>query len=149
MKKTVALILAILVCLITILPSFVFAGDINTDNFSEIYKNKGNTKLVTAGGKVLGVARVIGVSCGVICLLILAIKYIMMSSNSNDKATIKEKLIPYVIGAVLLFAGTGILSIIANFAQKMDTPATGKYNSQTDKNYTVAYIYPSEKYPVI
>lgn len=121
MKKTVALILTILLCLITILPSVVFAGNINTDNFSEIYQNKGNQKLANAGGKVLGVVQVIGISCGVICLLILAIKYIMMSSNANDKATIKEKLIPYVIGAVLLFGGTGILSIIANFAQNMKT----------------------------
>ena len=40
-------------------------------------------------------------------------------SSTNDKATIKERLIPYVIGAVIMFGGTGILTIIANFARTM------------------------------
>ena len=93
--------------------------DINTENFKSIYDKQGNTELIKMGGSVLGVVQVIGISMGVIMLLILGIKYMMMSHSVDEKATIKEKLIPYVIGAVLLFGGTGLLTIIANFAQKL------------------------------
>lgn len=120
MKKTISIILAIALCLIMILPNFIYAGgDIDPNAYKDIYKNEGNTKLVTAGGNVLAVAQTVGISCGVILLLILGIKYIYMSHDANDKASIKEKLIPYVIGAVLLFGGSGLLGLVANFAQKM------------------------------
>ena len=42
-----------------------------------------------------------------------------MYSSTEDKATIKERLIPYAIGAVIMFGGTGILTLVANFARNM------------------------------
>ena len=121
MKKTISWMLTIVLCLIMILPSCIYAtGDIDTDKYKDIYRKDGNTKLAEAGGGVLAVVQVVGISCGVIMLLILGVKYMMMSSTADDKATIKEKLIPYVIGAVLLFGGTGLLSLVAKFAQSLN-----------------------------
>ncbi len=119
MKKTMLVILTVILCLIIVLPTCSLATEINTNDYKDIYSNKGNSKLTSAGGNVLGVVQVIGISAGIICLIILAIKYMMMSIDPGEKAKIKEKLIPYAIGAVLLFGGTGLLSIIANFAQKV------------------------------
>lgn len=115
MKKKVICTLLTLMCIIAIIPSFTLAGDINTDEFSAIYNKNGTSKVTNAGGSILAVVQVIGISCGVICLIILGIKY--MYSSTNDKATIKEKLIPYLIGAIIMFGGTGILTLVANFAQ--------------------------------
>lgn len=120
MKKSISIILTIALCLLMILPNFIYAEDLNPDAYKDIYKNEGNSKLITAGGSVLAVAQTVGIACGIIFLLILGIKYIMMSHDADDKAKIKEKLIPYVIGAVLLFGGSGLLGIIANFAQNMN-----------------------------
>ena len=119
MKKAVALILSILICLIVILPNFALAVD--TNKYKEIYNvNKNNNGgLMDAGGKVLWVVKVIGISSGVILLIILAVKYMIASSDSSDKAKIKEKLIPYVIGAVLLFGGTALITIITNVAYSL------------------------------
>lgn len=117
MKKKVISFAIILICIIAIIPSLVFAGDINTADFSGIYSKAGTSKVTTAGGSILAVVQAIGISCGVIFLIILGIKY--MTSSTDEKATIKEKLIPYVIGAVIMFGGSAILGIIANFAQKM------------------------------
>lgn len=117
MKKKVISLAITLMCIIAMIPSLVFAGDINTSEFSGIYKAQGTSKVTTAGGKILGVAQAIGISCGVIFLVILGIKY--MTSSTDDKATIKEKLIPYVIGAVIMFGGSAILGMIANFARNM------------------------------
>lgn len=139
MKKTISIILTIALCLLMILPNFIYAEDLNPDAYKDIYKNEGNSKLVTAGGGILAVARTIGISCGVIMLLILGVKYMIMSHDADDKAKIKEKLIPYVIGAVLLFGGSGLLGIIANFAQNMnsDAPANNSSYNQPSTNFVV------------
>lgn len=139
MKKIISIILTIALCLLMILPNFIYAEDLNPDAYKDIYKNEGNSKLITAGGSVLAVAQTVGIACGIIFLLILGIKYIMMSHDADDKAKIKEKLIPYVIGAVLLFGGSGLLGIIANFAQNMDTEGTTSNSSynQPSTNFVV------------
>lgn len=122
MKKTVSIILTIILCLIMILPNYIYANNnITTSDYKDIYKKQGQdvTSLLGVGGSILSVVQIIGIAAGVICLLILGIKYMMMSSNADDKAKIKEKLVPYLIGAILLFGGSGILSLIAKFAQKL------------------------------
>lgn len=120
MKKTLISVLIILMFIIAIIPNSVFA--IDTEEFKNIYSASGTSEITTAGGEILAVVQVIGVSVGLIFLLIIGMKYIIMSSNPNEKATIKEKLIPYVIGAIIMFGGTGMLSIIAHFAQNMTSP---------------------------
>ena len=102
---------------LAVIPNCIYAGNIDTSAYSDIYNANETLEITKAGGVILGVAQVIGVSVGIILLIILGIKY--MTSSTNDKATIKEKLIPYVIGAVLMFGGTGLLTIIANFARNL------------------------------
>ena len=63
---------------------------------------------------VLSVAQVVGVAVAVIMLIVLAIKYI--SAAPSDKAEIKKHAVVYVVGAVVLFAASGIMQIIKNFA---------------------------------
>lgn len=116
-KKLLSVIVILLISIITIIPNFVFADDIDTGDYKNIYNSSGTSKVTDMGGQILGVVQVIGVSCGVIFLVILGIKYMM--SSTNDKATIKERLIPYVIGAVIMFGGTAILSIVANFVRNL------------------------------
>lgn len=137
MKKTISIILLIILLLVMLIPNYIYATDntIQTENYKDIYTNKRNTEVVKAGGKALAIAQVIGVSCGVILLLILGIKYMMMSYDAGEKASIKEKLIPYVIGAVLLFGGSGILGIIANFSQKMDKNTPAQSSSQQSTSW--------------
>ena len=47
-------------------------------------------------------------------LIVLAIKYI--SAAPSDKADIKKSATAYIIGAVVLFAASGVIQIIKNFA---------------------------------
>ncbi|MBR6033617.1 MAG: hypothetical protein IKP28_02610 [Clostridia bacterium] len=68
-------------------------------------------------GTIIGVVQVIGVAVAVIMLIVLAIKYI--SAAPNDKAEIKKHAVVYVVGAVVLFAASGILEIIKNFANQV------------------------------
>lgn len=65
-------------------------------------------------GSVLTIVQVIGCGVAVIMLIVLAIKYI--SAAPGDKADIKKHAVVYVVGAVVLFAASGILQIVKNFA---------------------------------
>jgi len=84
------------------------------------YKSKINTSntgnIANVGNKVLSTIRVIGMILSVGVLMILGIKY--MLGSSEEKAEYKKTMIPYVIGAVLIFAGTFIVSAIYEFASK-------------------------------
>ena len=51
-------------------------------------------------------------------LIVLAIKYI--SAAPGDKAEIKKHAVVYVVGAIILFAATGILGIVKNFATNIE-----------------------------
>ena len=65
-------------------------------------------------GGVLTVVQVVGSGIAVIMLIVLAIKYI----SASDKAEIKKHAVVYVVGAVVLFAATGIIGIVRNFASQ-------------------------------
>lgn len=63
---------------------------------------------------VITIARVICAAVAVAMLAILGMKY--MTSAPSEKADIKKHAIVYVVGAVVMFACTGILGIIQKFA---------------------------------
>lgn len=65
-------------------------------------------------GGALTVVQVVGSGVAVIMLIVLAIKYI--SAAPSDKAEIKKHAVVYVVGAVVLFAASGIIGIVRNFA---------------------------------
>ncbi len=65
-------------------------------------------------GGLLTMVQVVGSGVAVIMLIVLAIKYI--SAAPSDKAEIKKHAVVYVIGAVVLFAASGIITIVRNFA---------------------------------
>ena len=51
----------------------------------------------------------------IIMLVVMAIKYI--SAAPSEKAELKKSATVYVVGAIVLFAATGILQVVKNFAQ--------------------------------
>ena len=69
-------------------------------------------------GSVLTIVKVVGCGVAVIMLIVLAIKYI--SAAPGDKADIKKHAVVYVVGAVVLFAATGILGIVKKFASNIN-----------------------------
>ena len=65
-------------------------------------------------GGVIGIIQIVGTGIAVIGVIYLGIRY--MVSSIEEKAEIKKKAIPYVIGAVIFFGATGILRLIASVA---------------------------------
>ena len=78
---------------------------------------------------LLTIAQVVGVGVAVIMLIVLAIKYI--SAAPGDKADIKKHAVPYIVGAVCLFAGAGILQIIETFANNLNDASNAGEGEET------------------
>lgn len=68
-------------------------------------------------GALINIVQIIGTGVAIIMLIVLAIKYI--SAAPGDKADIKKHAVVYVVGAIVLFAATGILQIIKSFSKNI------------------------------
>ena len=72
------------------------------------------TAVTNVSGAVITIARVISAAVAVAMLAIVGMKY--MSAAPSEKADIKKQAVVYIVGAVIMFACTGILGIIQKFA---------------------------------
>lgn len=85
------------------------------------FDGKGNGELdekaTTIVGAIVSVVRIVAVGVAIIMLAFVAMKY--MSAAPGDRAEIKKHAIIYVVGALVLFGGSGILGIIQNFADNI------------------------------
>lgn len=121
MKKAVK-ILYIVLCVLMILSPIIFANGIGGTSI-KVEPNTSNTGFDNAGNRIVGIIKVIGVFVSVGALMAIGIKYMM--GSAEEKAEYKKVMIPYIIGAVLLFAASLFADKIADFAQSVfaaDTP---------------------------
>ena len=66
------------------------------------------------GNQIIGIITTVGVVVAVIVLLILGIKYMM--GSASEKAEYKKTMIPYLIGAILIFGASAITKVVVNLA---------------------------------
>ncbi len=116
--KVVSILLVLLMVTMTI-STAVLATD-KTD-YSDLtqFKDKSKdqqTSKVFQGfvATAINLVQVVGMAVAIIMLIVLAIKYI--SAAPGEKAEIKKSVTLYLVGAIVLFAATGILQVIKNFA---------------------------------
>lgn len=69
------------------------------------------------GNAILGIIQYIGLGVAVIATLVLAMKY--MYSSPEDKATIKKKLIPFIIGGFMVFGAIQLVKIVETFTKEI------------------------------
>ena len=118
--KKVAIVL--LICLIaasTVCSNSAFAEKFDMmKTINEQAGKDGNSSVINPvtniAGSVITIARVICAAVAVAMLAILGMKY--MTSAPSEKADIKKHAVVYVVGAIVMFACTGILGIIQKFA---------------------------------
>ena len=119
--KCIVTILTIIVMLLMI-ASTVFAAEELTPG-----KLKGNTTSVSngvnsikdIGNTFIGILRTVGIVLSVIILMILGIKYMM--GSAEEKAEYKKTMIPYIVGAVFIFAASALTDVVFNFVSTIGT----------------------------
>ncbi len=109
-KKTLRIItiIATIVAVVCV-ASFSFADgpiDFKDVNSSKDFDNVGKT--------IIGALKGIGTIVAVAILIVIGIKYMM--GSAEEKAEYKKVMIPYLIGAVLIFAAPYIADAIYTFS---------------------------------
>ena len=123
MKKSIIYIVSILVFLMTVFTSCNFAYaekfDINDDGWAPNSQTeaKDATKLQNVGNTIIGAIRVVGTIISVAVFAVLGIKY--MTGSVEERAEYKKTMMPYLIGAFLLFGITTFLGTIINLVQSL------------------------------
>lgn len=111
MKKYSKIISIVLLAIIMVsVATSVFAIDPKNINGN----TDGTNAIQNIGKQILGIVQVIGSIAAVIVLVVLGIKYMM--GSAEEKAEYKKTMIPYIIGAVLIFAASNLASMIYSWA---------------------------------
>lgn len=111
---TIATILLILSMGASIVCAATDIGGVSIDPKTE---NTGD--ITKVGNKIMGILQVVGVLIAVIILMVLGIKYMM--GSAEEKAEYKKTMIPYIVGAVLIFAGTSLVRVIYSLSTSVST----------------------------
>ena len=113
-KKMVKIFTSIIVLMMVIsisISSFALEPGEMTGNTSA----QGTPEIKNVGNSIIGILQVVGIVLSVVILIVLGIKYMM--GSAEEKAEYKKTLMPYVIGAALVFAASTIAQIVYNFMQ--------------------------------
>lgn len=107
MFKVLSLVLVLVICfslpVLAVDPGLIDPNTSGTSGLNEL------------GGKIIGVLQVVATIVAIAVLLFVGIKFLLASPS--EKANIKGMLIPYLIGAILIFATVPILQIIRGFTE--------------------------------
>lgn len=77
----------------------------------------GGTRLQNMGNVIIGVVQTIGSIVSVAVLAVIGIKYMM--GSVEERAEYKKTMMPYIIGAILVFGITNLLGIVVNLATSL------------------------------
>ena len=116
--KKVSKIFAIILLVVMLMSfsSVVFAA---TSVDPGTWKNQSGDKIKTDditnfSASLINVISIVGSAAAIITLIVLGIKYMM--GSAEEKAEYKKTMIPYIVGAVLIFAASTIAYVVYQFA---------------------------------
>jgi len=113
MKKVVKFMLITIFIILLLLSTVSYGFNVQeltgTDHQVDALKNAGNS--------VVKVISTVGIVISVVMLIILGIKYMM--GSIEERADYKKSLVPYMIGAGLVFAASTIAQIIYDVANNL------------------------------
>ena len=75
------------------------------------------SNITTLGANIVNIIQVVGIVISIIVLLVIGIKYII--GSAEQKAEYKKTMIPYIVGALLIFAGTSIVKVVYQLANQV------------------------------
>lgn len=115
--KTTSIKFIIMLVIMLIIVSFTvssYAWSINKFNANNT-SISGTCSITKFGNTLVGVITTIGIVASVIVLIIIGIRY--MIGSIEEKAQYKKSMMPYIIGAGLVFSASTIANIIYNWAK--------------------------------
>ena len=123
MKKQVKILSIVLVVMMVLasLSSVVLAVPDLSGKITDMGNGSGkDIQQVTDLGKtIVTIMQTVGIVVAVVVILVIGIKY--MIGSAEEKAEYKKTMIPYLVGAILLFAATTIVNVVYNIANSFNS----------------------------
>ena len=116
-SKIIVMILIAFMLVANIVPVFAASSAADPSRYTGEGSNADTTKIDSLGQDIVKIVSTIGSVVSVIVLIVLGIKYMM--GSAEEKAEYKKTLLPYIIGAALVFAASTIASVVFNFANSI------------------------------
>ena len=114
--KNKLFVVLIIVILILIANSTNSLGTLVEQFDKQIYIGDDSTsELKSKSGEIVGVIQIVGTAVSVGTMIFIGIKYVL--GSAEEKASYKKSLLPYFVGAVLIFGATNLTQIIYNWAK--------------------------------
>ena len=117
MKKYLKIIsiFILIFILISFLSTVLALEDIVDPNYYEPSSSGNADTIKNIGNSIIGVLQVVGSIVSVIVLIVIGIQY--MLGSVEEKAQYKEKMWPYIVGAIMIFSVLNIIGIANAVAQ--------------------------------
>ncbi len=120
-KKSVKLVSTILTIAVLVMafaiPAFAAATDIGGVSVNPNTSVNGAANVTNVGQNILGIIQVVGTIIAVGVVMVLGIRYMM--GSAEEKASYKKTMVPYIVGAVLLFAAANLAKYVYQFTQSI------------------------------
>lgn len=113
MKKVLSIVVMV-VMLLTVASNIVSARPLDPGTITGTTTGTGTATVQKLGKQIVGIVQTVGSIVAVVVLVVLGIKYMM--GSTEEKAEYKKTLMPYVIGAVLIFAASNVAGLIYDWA---------------------------------
>ena len=108
MISTILLVMMILCSITNVVLGAGVIASLSGDKTTTV-SGQGITNL---GSTIVGVLQIIGIIVAVVVLLVLGIKYMM--GSASEKAEYKKTMIPYLVGAILIFGASAITKVVVS-----------------------------------
>ena len=112
-KKTVK-ILSILLTFAMVMSISTSAFALNISDFNSNTNGNAVNSIKDLSNNIIGLLQVAGMAVSIIVLIVLGIKYMM--GSTAEKAEYKKTLMPYFIGALLIFGASALAGVAIDFA---------------------------------
>lgn len=114
----IILLITVLLSLFFIIPNYSYADDIGLGDLNS-YQGSGTSsyKFQTKANKVFTIIKATGTVISVIMLTAIGIKFLL--GSAEEKADYKKSLIPYIIGAAMVFLGSWLPQLIYNLTNEV------------------------------
>lgn len=117
LKSKIAIILIVLIISIIPISTTSLADKYTPTKFGSAIGNANVDagEIKDVGGQIVGIIQIIGTIVSVGTMMFIGIKFVL--GSAEEKANYKKSLLPYFVGAVLIFGATNLTQIIYEWAK--------------------------------
>ena len=113
MNKKMVKVLTSIILIMLIISMSISSFALEPKDMKANTSAQGTPEITSVGNSIIGILQVVGIVLSVVILIVLGIKYMM--GSAEEKAEYKKTMMPYIVGAALIFAASALAQVIYQF----------------------------------